>query len=281
MKISETTSYPHPVLAPWSSDVEGATFAATIRFREREDSGQVTLHCEATLDHPDLIELINSGAASFGCYVRCQDTGMRRLQRIGYPSGTHDFAPGALLGRVQIRPIIWTTRQVNNYSPAGAHAEFNGSSDVTSGQILALDDEQTIDVIRPPLPPFESIFEIVASEDVAEGEFEIDTEMDRITVAMAPGTYQLVQSLRQTDDASRGVVMNALYVPVVMEVLDRLREGTEQYEAYRWLHPFSARCEVTGVDLNKPDILNDAQKMLAQPFSTLRLLTDEEDEDDD
>jgi hypothetical protein len=97
---------------------------------------------------------------------------------------------------------------------------------------------------------------------------------------MSLDTYQLVQGLRQTDDVSRAVVMNAVYIPVIMEVLDRLKDGSEQYEPYRWLHPFRARCEGAGVDLVKPDLLNDAQKVLAQPFGMLRLLTDEEDESD-
>jgi len=277
MKISETTSYPHPVLTPWSGDIEGAVFATTTHFRELEENGQVSLHCQTTLDHPDIIGLINSGAASFGCYIRCQDTGMRRLQRIGFPAGTHDFAPGALLGRVQVRPMIWSTRAVHSYAPAGAHPEFSSGSGVGAGQILALDNEQIIDVTRPPLPPVESIFEIVASDDVEEGEFEIDTETDRITVAMAPGTYALAQALRQTDDVSRAAIMNAVYVPVIMEVLDRLRDSAEPYEQYRWLHPFLARCEATSVDLEKPDLLNDAQRLLNQPFATLQLLTDEEE----
>lgn len=277
MKINETASYPHPVLAPWSDDIEEAQFASTISFRELEDTGQVSLHCQTTLDHPDIIGLINSGSASFGCYVRCQDTGMRRLQRIGFPTGEHGFAPGALLGRVQIRPMIWSTRAIPNYAPVGAHAEFASSLNLGPGQILALDDEQIIDVTRPPLPPVESIFEIVASDEVGEGEFEIDTEADRITVGMAPNTYELVQALRQTDDVTRVTVMNAVYIPVIMEVLDRLKDGPDPYEQYRWLHPFVARCEAAGVDLKKPDLLNDAQKLLNRPFAMLRILTDGED----
>lgn len=275
MKISETTSYPHPVLAPWSNDIEGASITTTISFRENEESNQVSIHFESQLDHPDILNLLNNGAASFGCYIRCQDTGMRRLQRIGFPSGVHHFSPGALLGRVQLRPMVWTIKPVLGYAPAGAHAEFINGSDIQSGQILALDDEQTIEVTRPPLAPMEAIFEIIASKELGEGEFAIDTDADRITVRMAEGTYQLVQALRQTDDVSRTAVMNALYVPVVMEVLDRLREGTEQFEQYRWLHPFRARCEAIGVDHEKPDLLNDAQKLLAGPFASLRLLTDE------
>lgn len=281
MKISESTSYPYPVLTPWSEDIDGASFSTSIRFREMEETGQLSLHCETTLDHADLVDLINRGEASFGCYVRCQDTGMRRLQRIGFPAGTHDFAPGALLGRVQIRPIIWATCDITEYLPTGAHEEFRSPCDLGTGSILALDDEQVIDVTRPPLPPLESIFEIVSSDDVEEGRFEIDSTTDRVTVAMAPETYRLLQGLRHTDDASRAAVMNAAYVPVIMEVLDRLKDGTEEYESLRWLHPFRARCEALQIDLKEPDLFNDAQKLLAQPFVMLRLLTEEEEPDGD
>ncbi|HUD55746.1 MAG TPA: hypothetical protein VMR02_10985 [Terracidiphilus sp.] len=98
MKISESTSYPHPVLAPWSTDISGFVFSTEIICREEEKNHQVTLHCNVTLDHPDILALIQNGSATCGCFIKCQETGFRRLQRVGVPSGTHDFAPGALLG---------------------------------------------------------------------------------------------------------------------------------------------------------------------------------------
>ena len=33
MKISESTSYPHPVLAPWSNDIADATIETAVTFR--------------------------------------------------------------------------------------------------------------------------------------------------------------------------------------------------------------------------------------------------------
>jgi len=276
MKISESTSYPHPVLAPWSDDIGGATIETTINFREDDENNQVSIHCEMRLDQPDIVALINSGAACFGCYVRCQETGMRRLQRIGFPAGTHDFASGALLGRVQIRPVVWAISSISGYKPTGVHSEFSAGSNIQPGQILALDFEQVIEVTRPPLASVESIFEIVAAEDLDEGEFEIDTDADRITVRMPEATYQLVQALRQTDARSRATIMNALYMPIVMDVLDQLREDTSQFEQYRWFHPFYARCQLCDVNLEQPDLMNDAQKLLDKPFTSLRVLVDEE-----
>lgn len=274
MKISESTSYPHPVLAPWSTDISGSVFSADVIFREDEQSGELSIRCTVTLDQPDIVALIENGSATFGCFIKCQETGFRRLQRIGFPIGRHDFADGALLGRVQIRPIIWSVKAIPAYSPAGVHPEFSGALDIRTGEILALDDELIIDVTRPPLPAIETIFEIKSSDDISDGRFEIDTDLDRITITMGKDTYQLVQELRQTDDDTRAVIMNALYVPVVMEVLEQLgAQGYEAFEEYRWLHPFRSRCELANVDIKKLEILNDAQRLLSEPFGSLKQIT--------
>lgn len=269
MKIKESTSYPHPVLAPWSDDISGASFDTKIAFRLDENINQVTLHCDVALEHPEIQNLIDSGRATFGCFIKCQETGLRRLQPLGFPIGSQQFASGALLGRVQLRPMVWTTSKVAAYNPSGVHAEFAGNMDIDAGQILALDDEQVIEVTRPALPPLESIFKIQSSDSVPPGAFEIDTEVDRITVFMSKQTYQLIQELRNESDSTRVVLMNALYVPVVIEVLDQLRAGTAQFDQYRWLHPFRARCEEADVDISNPDLLNDAQKLLQRPFASL------------
>ena len=269
MKIKESTSYPHPVLAPWSEDVTNASFTTKIMFQLDENANQVAVHCDTTLDHPDILALIEDGFATFGCFIKCVETGLRRLQKLGFPIGNHEFASGALIGRVQLRPMIWSLKPIVNYNPSGAHAEFFDGMDIEAGQILALDDEQVIEVTKLPLPPLESIFEIQSSDAILEGEFELDTEAERITILMPESTYKLVQSLRQAEEATRAVLMNALYVPIIMEVLDQLRDGQDAFEQYRWLHPFRTRCDLAGIDLTKLDLLNDAQKVLLQPFASL------------
>lgn len=279
MKIKESTSYPHPVLTPWSEDIGNASFDTKVTFQLDQTENQVAIHCNVALDHPDIVSLIEEGSATFGCFIKCQETGVRRLQPLGFPLGSQQFASGALIGRVQLRPMIWSLKPIAGYQPTGAHVEFAGGMDIDAGQILALDDEQVIEVTRPPLPPLESIFEIQSSEAVPDGEFDLDTEADRITVLMPQSTYQLVQDLRNADEGTRAVLMNALYVPIIMEVLDQLREGEEQFEQYRWLHPFRARCELAEVDLAKPSLLNDAQRLVLQPFGSLSQLIDYGDDE--
>lgn len=187
MKISESSSYPHPVLAPWSSDIGDANFHVDLVLRENGEAQEIDIHCEATLDQPDIRALIESGDAAFGCFVTCVATGFRRLQPFGFPSGQHQFAPGALLGRVQLRPMVWAVRPISGYTPAGAHIEFGGAHDIQAGQILALDEEQKVDVLRPPLPTIESIFELISSTELGNGDFEVDLSGDRIRLSRERG----------------------------------------------------------------------------------------------
>lgn len=280
MKISETTSYPHPVLTPWSDDITGADFRAELTLREDGATHQIDIHSEVTLDQPDLLALVETGHAAVGCFITCVSTGFRRMQRLGFPTGSHQFAPGALLGRVQLRPMIWALREISAYLPVGAHVEFGGVTNIAPGQILALDDELRVDVLRPPLPSIESIFEIFASKAVAEGEFEIDLSGDRIKIFMGEATFALIQGLRQSNESTRSVVMNALFAPVVMEVLSQISMGPAQFASCRWFEPFRKRSELLDVDLTAPVLLTDAQILLGQPFKELGQLVDQEEEEE-
>ena len=199
---------------------------------------------------------------------------------MSFPSGLHEFAPGALLGYVYIRPMVWTVSKVSSYKPTGLHPEYVGSFDIGPGAILALDYEQVIEVSRPPLPSVESIFEIKSSEEITDGKFQIDSASDRVIVRMSPKTYDLVQRLRHFDEATRVVIKNSLYVPMVMQLLvDFSETGFEPFEKYRWLHPFRSRCEQLGIDIKKLDLLSDAQTLLEQPFANLTLLAETGEEE--
>lgn len=282
MKINETTSFPYPVLTPWSNDIADTKTSTVVTFREDRGSNQVSIHCATQIEHPQIVALIDKGAATFGCYIKCIETGLRRLQPFSFPAGLHDFAPGAMMGVVHLRPMVWTVTPVPGYIPDGQHPEFGGSFDLGPGAILALDDEQIVEVSRPPLPTVESIFEIKSSEEIPIGKFEIDLESDRITVRMSPNSFELVQKLRQTDDQSRVVLMNSLYVPMLMQVLQEIAESKiNSFEQYRWLNPFRSRCELAGIDLEKIDLLNDAQELLQQPFATLEAFIEKEELADD
>ncbi|WP_370074073.1 MULTISPECIES: hypothetical protein [Salipiger] len=84
--------------------------------------------------------------------------------------------------------------------------------------------------------------------------------------------------LLREQKAGKPVVMNAVYLPAVMEVLDALQSGADQYEPWRWHAPFMARCDARGVDpKTDTSILESAQKLLDSPANALEQLAAEAD----
>lgn len=276
MKISESTTYPHPVLTPWSDDISGSPMSTIVGVQILDDGRRIVLTCDTTLNHPDILSILKTGKASFGVYIRCQETGFRELTELEFPHGVYEFPVGALLGRVHVRPMIWTRENIPGYLPQGAHTEYDGPLDVAAGRFLALDYAHAFDVAHPALPAIESIFEIKESQSVPEGEFNVDTDADRIAIHMAPQTFELVQKLRATNDAARAAIMNSLYAPTIMEILQQLKEAPDSFDSFRWINPFRARCASVGVDIEAPQLLNDAQKLLDRPFATLSTMLSED-----
>jgi hypothetical protein len=62
------------------------------------------------------------------------------------------------------------------------------------------------------------------------------------------------------------LLLNGVYLPAVMEVLRNLASERQLYEQRRWYRPFVARCEHLSIDVGDPSLLEDAQKLLSDPY---------------
>ncbi len=247
MRFSEETRYPHPVLAQDTGDFTAGEFDMTFTVSEDIATGALSVQHETTLTEDEIRKLVETGKASVGCFVRCADTYHAELRTLAWPSGRTDFAAGALLNRVSLRPIVWLNDKLSGWNPGTIHPEFSPPVDLSRRDIIAIGEEHIISVGQAKLAPIESIFELDRSPDIPEGMLHVDLEQDRITILAGEKTHETIMLLRE-QTTGKPVVMNAVYLPAVMEVLDALKNGADQYEPYRWHAPFMARCDVRGVD---------------------------------
>lgn len=271
--------YPHPVLGPTTGDYTSGKFDLTFRHFEDSDTGALTLQHEITLTEPGLKNLIVSGQAAVGCFVRCNDTYFAELRELAWWKGRSDFSPGKLLNRVSLRPVIWVRHSIKNWNPGSIHEEFDPPVNFEAGDIVAVGDEFIISVGQSKLTPIESIFELDRSSQVTEGQLQVVLNGDRIRILAAPKTYETISLLRN-QALGRPVVMNAIYLPAVMEVLDSLRDAPDQYDGRRWFQPFMSKCDAKGIDpgADGSSILDDAQRLLESPTAELeKLVTGEGD----
>ena len=276
MRFSDDMRFPHPVLAPFEGDYTAGKFDVDFRVREDTRNGALTLSHEVILTEPGIKELVRNGQASIGCFIRCNDTYFAELRTLSWPSGEIEFAPGALLNRVSLRPLIWLRADLPGWDPGTIHEEFDPPVDLGVGDVMAIAEEYVISVGQQKLAPIESIFELDRSPDTPEGELEVDLDRDRIAIRAGPDTYERIALLRE-QAKGRSMLMSGVFLPAVMEVLDSLRVAPGEYEERRWHQPFIAKCDAKGVDAAataNSSIFNDAQKLLEHPVKRLVELTD-------
>ncbi|MCD9122285.1 hypothetical protein [Cupriavidus sp. UGS-1] len=269
MRLSDDTRFPHPVLSPFTGDFTSGEFNIDFRVEENRETGSLSLDYRISLTEPGIKSLLESNRAAVGCFIRCNDTYFTELRRLAWDSGRFDFPPGALLNRVLLRPIIWLTDPLTDWDPGTIHAEFAPPISLENGDIIAIGDESIISVGLAKLTPIESIFELDTSRDIPEGKIQVILDRNRIAILVAPNTYKMISLLRG-QSAGAPVIMNAVYLPAIMEVLDAIRDAQDSYESRRWFKPFMARCDAKGITPGAgKSILEDAQALLENPIRTL------------
>lgn len=279
MRLSNDTRYPHPVLSSFTHDYSSGEFYVEFSVSENPETGDLTLWHEIHLTEKSICDLVESGQAEVGCIVRCMDSYYIRLHSFAFPQGRTDFPSGDLINTVRLRPIIWMKGDLAGLNSEFIHPEFGGLIPLKVGDIVALDAETSISVGQAKLAKAESIFELHMSKDIEEGVVKVDLDHERISILMAPKTFDVVAKLRNSDSGSP-VVMNSVYLPAVMEVLDHLRGNSGAYAEKRWHKPFTEKCVFKGISLDGDfSIMAAAQSLLEHPAMLLEALI-QEDEDD-
>lgn len=277
MRFSEETRYPHPVLSSGTGDFSAGEFDMDFTVHENPGTGSLTLEHSTTLTENAIRDLVGEGKAAVGCFVKCQDTYYSELLTLAWPEGRTDFEPGKLLNRVSLRPLVWMKCDIPEWDPGTVHPEFEPPVALKHGDIIAIGDEHIISVGQAKLAPVESIFELDSSPDIPEGVLRIDLERDRITILVGEKTHETILLLRGQAQG-KPVVMNAVYLPAIMEVLDALRDGGDQYEGFRWYTPFMARCDFKGIDpAAEKSLLESAQLLLDSPAQLLSQIVREDE----
>lgn len=275
MRITENTRFPHPVLGLDSGDFVAGEFSIQIQVKEDRSAGTVTLEHAITLTEPAIRALVESNQASVGCIIKCADTFFSDLKKMTWSTGITDFPPDQLLNQVTFRPIVWLKKDLDNWDPGTINSEFSPPISLKKSDIIAIGNELMISVGQAKLTPIESIFELVKSERIPDGELQVDISGSCIGLLVSEKTFQTLSELR-LQSHSKDILMSSIYLPAVMEVLDILRNDSKEYELQRWYQPFLAKCHAKGIDIeSNHSILEAAQCLLEHPISHLGKIAEE------
>lgn len=267
MRIRPSTSFPYPVLSEETGDYGEGSFAMTLEVLEVPAAGSVFLEGAMSLDDAHVLKAITAGRARTGLMITCQDTYLDRFQECPLGSIRVDLSGGQVRGTVFVRGVVVAAEDGLFLESGQIDTEFSSEARVLrKGDFIALTPEMRFEAGLEKLAPLESIFRLKRSEDVQEGRFEIDCDSEAIEILASPSLYDVLYNLRQ--GSMKDLLLPALYLPVVMSVLDVMRSGNHLDK--RWYGIMRARCDAEGVDIKNGDLAAAAQRLLDGPLHLLK-----------
>ena len=266
MKLTENMRYPHPVLSEYSSDYTTGEFRCNFT-HQMTTEGELKLSAELALDSKDLQSLVKSQRAATGYFVVCRRTYFNFLQTVPLGKSEKFFDASELFGTVTIRPAVWTLTRVDNFVSSLVHEEFGGAVTLAKGSVIALGPEFKFSVDKKRFKPFESIFELAEDARVEPGTVSVDPLRERITILAEPKTYKDLAGMRDMT-AGKSILLNAVYMPAIMDVLALLQSGETSLMGKSWFRVFKAKCDELGIDpsTQKLSPLTVAQTLLKAPL---------------
>ena len=142
MRFDPGKAWPHPVLGPpsYGDDYPHAEFEVEREVERAQGSTSVEVTAEFELSDPDLLRLVEDGAARYVLLIKASRTHFREMISSEEPRVYKLFSGGDLSGRVEFAPFLICTRELPNFSAEGWHPDFAGRTfDIHAGSVLAED----------------------------------------------------------------------------------------------------------------------------------------------
>lgn len=277
MRYDPNKAYLYPVLRPNSTDYPRAEFQAEPDPERIERTTAVRVSAEFNLSDPDLLRLIEGGAAQYVLLVRATATHHRSSDRSADPKIDLEFKSGELSGRTEVRGLVVAVRDLPGFRADGWHDDYIGMTfDLPAGAVLAEDEPREYFIDNAEEAPVGSIFQVQPHNRLPDGRWNCELAGERVTLRMSEGDYRRFMDARSRVNRSPDAmyIMNAVYLPALVHVLQEADHNGEDYGDFRWYRSLDTRladCERPQLGEGR-DRLDDAQRLLNQPFAHLPLL---------
>lgn len=266
MLIKPTTGFVYPVLSEHTSDYRARNFEVELLIEETPTNGEVSIAGSASIDDPEINHLIAKQVAGFAISCECRDTYFENFT-LQDPAGfSLRYPPGTLRGRVAVQAMVVALRDDIKLISKSIVQDYPEHTRVLSaGDFAALSRIHTFEAGMDKLVPMESIFRLLSDPDMESGYFRVNTDAESIEIHTPRALYDVIYRLRGT--RSRDVLLPALFLPVVMSVLDMM--GEEDFSDRRWYQVIKSRLNNDGISVKSDGILRAAQELLAGPLARL------------
>lgn len=268
MKLTEKMRFPHPVLCEDTPDYLIGEFAAAFSQQLTEDF-ELKITSKFEVSNSEIQKFIENQSAALGYFIVCQRTFFNSLQEVPLCETDRHFNLSLVWGAIKIRPLVWSKKKISNFPNKSADEEFGHKINFRKATILAYGPEFRFSIDPKRFKPFESIFNLLANDDVPLGMIEVDTDQDKIGINANRKTYDSIVQMRNTPLTS-SVMLSSVYMPAIVEIVSRIQNGSANFDGLRWYQVLLAKCEQIDIEIQNPanTPLSVAQQLLNAPIQT-------------
>lgn len=268
MKINRTFSYPHPVLHEDSDDFLDGIFELEVRFEERPADGNLKINFSVATGNEFLLHQLEAGKLKRWLSVVCRETYYNEFHEVLDSSGQIEISGGTLHGLVTVRALLTAGDDLVIKSDC-LHHEYSGTVfQVASGEIIGWSEAVAVNVGMEKLAPMESVFRLTENSTLAEGEYAVSLDQEFIAIHASHALFQSIHLMRGNKKA-KPVVLNGIYVPAVLAVVEAIRNSGAAYVDRRWYRVVQGKADLMKLDLLSGDVLSQTQRLLNLPAARL------------
>lgn len=282
MKFDPGKAWPYPVLRPasYGDDYPEAEFEVEIDLQRVKGSTAVDVLAEFQLSDPDLLQLVEQGKARFVLLVKAPKTHCREFFESDQPNIRHSFSAGELSGRIEFASFLVCAQALQGFKADGWHTDFAGRTfDIPAGAVLAVDEPKEYWIDTAEEAPLGSIFGHKSQAGIPDGRWDLEFAPDHVYILMSEiDAAQFEAARNQANNQPDGqYLMNGLYLPVLLAVLNKVDRNVEDYQDYRWYTSLDQRLSSLGcppLGKSTADRWIDAQKVLDSPFLKMPMIAE-------
>ena len=285
MRFDPGKAWPHPVLRPpsYGDDYPHAEFEVEIEVRKINNSSAIEVDAVFELSDGKLLDLIGSKTAHYVLLIKAPKAHFRDLIESYDQHVSKVYSKGELSGRAEFLPFVICRKELISFESNGWHSDFSGRRfNIPSGAVLAEDVPKDYWIDTAEEAPIGTIFGTRPNNDLPEGRWRcVLFDEDRVWIEMSNADSSRFSDARdRANNRPEGqYLMNGLYLPALIAVLNEVDMSPNDYQDHRWFDSLNKRLEeleCRPLGEGAADRLVDAQKILDSPFIKMPLIADTE-----
>ena len=222
----------HPIIRSNSNDyTDGSFFSAELSAAISSESKEsIHITYSINLNNDYIKNLINDKIAAIYLNLYCGETIYRSSHLVDRHKGEFTLPAGAVIGSLEIEPIILSNSEIEQFSPTGLNKEFGSNLfQVEVGSPLALGEKDVFNFAFAERS-LQDLIRVQTSTELNENEYEISLTSNIITIIMGTNVRKAWDFIR-SDSNLRPFLYMSIYKDTFVEALGALvnGEGTDEF----------------------------------------------------